>query len=537
MIPSEFKKLLNMEIYKVNTATKSDMILQDNNSQVYYSDTTMSKIYNIIKDEHPQLLFFLYICENPKAQENFPELYNDGIFDIKKFEKLERENIMRRLNESSKELFLIFRLYIDTITTNVFSKTFKPIDKKIIECDNLKYFNTYVNNCKFANLKPELNDDFPHIKFLLQNILQNGNDYFINFLSWKIVNPLEPVDCHFVIQDDGGTGKTKILSNIISKLVNCVTISQKDLENNHNEYMINALFVLAEEIEGYENEKQIKYYTGVGGQIRINPKNISAYNIINYSNWIFLSNDKKSLKITDKDRRFIVIGGGKRLTPLSNGDWSNTLFPEGQLSNYEFFDSEKGYHKSFEKEIKRFYQYLIALNVQKKDLLINLPTMKKQELIEMNYTSEKKFMIEILDLNINNMIITYLPLLNNSKIKLEVKNYIYKIPDNKVNGTELEYWIKSFDFFEIYRAYCKHNNFQHTLNKHNFFLKIPDLPEYNLLFNEKKVINMDNKRSQYIKFKDYEKHIFDMEIPVTIKDENKDIKPSEPIDMSGEKKK
>lgn len=494
MRANDFFKILNCEIYKVDTKIQKDLILFDIDSSIYYSETTLGKCYDILIEKNPYVFYYvlneIWYNKN-EANVDFAICYNKGIFDLEILKKIPVDYIKENLNKFSKTVFEIFRANVFSQKINVYNLSFVPIEERVVTLNNLKFFNIYKNNCFFTNLKPKPNNDFEHIEFLLKNILQVGYDYFIKFLSWKIKNPLEPIDCHFVIQDDGGTGKTKILSNILCKLINSVTISQNDLDSNFNSYMVNSLIVICEEIEAYENERKLKYLTGVGGTIRINEKGKGEYDIVNYSNWFLLSNDKKSIKISDKDRRFIIIGGGKRLSPLSDGDWSKTIF-KNMEDNHNFFDGAKGYHKNFDKELKNFYQNLISLDVQKKELLINLPTLKKEELIKLNYTSEQEFINEIIEIGLDNMFKEY------SNHKDISKCLIFIDKENSVN---YGYWIRTSLFYQLYNDYCRVSNMK-PLQKFNFFRRIYDFDEFNKYFDGNVFISHNGTKFRAIKISD-----------------------------------
>lgn len=512
MKANDFFEYCDLQIFEIEGKTRNDLLILDTKLNEYYNEMTSTKIFNIILSKYPEIFYFITQCISnqiklsklKEGELKQYELENDQknfIYSKKKVEELKSkipkdEMISILLDPKLNKIsYSLFREFITINKIMIKGITFNPINERIIETNGKKYFNIYKNISLYENEKATQTKDFYHIEFIFKNMLGEGYEYFMKFLAWKIQFPTKPIDCHFVIQDDGGTGKSKILSNIISRMINSVTISQSELESNHNEFMENTLIVFAEEIEGFKDAKKIKYYTGVGSLIRINPKGISSYNIINYTNWIFLSNDLDTIKINETDRRFAVIGGGKRLVPLSDNDWSVTPFKD-QKENTEFFDSKNGYHNNFEKEVKNLYKYLKGLQVQKSDLLVNLPTLRKELLIEENSGAEYKFLKELNEFKLDWMVNTYL----NCK---SLDDQIVNIEDNNNGGT----WIKSKLIYDLFKAYYKENydSSHKTLSKITFFKRIKATKQYKTYFDETKVISHGGEKFQALRIKQIKK--------------------------------
>lgn len=489
MKSSDLMTYCNVSIYGIKNLVKDDLILLDLRNSSYLLNVNLSKIYNLLVEEYPEIFAYLYNENKTNFDEN-----EKSVFDkIKEYKKYDRDSLMEIINLNSKIIYPIFKQFVMSQKKLINGISFKPINERIFESNNEIYFNTYISNVNFNNIKPTQNKDFPHFEILLKNICgdEETYNYFTKFLAYKLQNPLNPIDTHFVIQDDGGTGKSKILSQILSRLVNTSIISQSDLESPFNSYMNNSLLIIAEEIEGYDNEKRIKYLTSVNSNICINQKFKNAYNIINYTNWIFLSNDLKTIKISEKDRRFIVMGGGKRLTPLKENEWHLTLFKDAN-DNYNFFDSKNGYHNSFEKELKNYYAYLLGLKVSKKELLVNLPTSKKVELIKQNYTSETLFIEELIEIKLDGFLNEYDPTKDLNKL-------IYHNPNDDGNKG---YWIKNSDLYSLYKKFCQTNTYN-SLTRNNFIRRIHETENYKNIFGDKKVILINGKSYRCLKLKTY----------------------------------
>jgi len=487
MKSNDFFNYCKVSIYGIKNLVKDDLILLDLKNSTYILNINLSKIYNLLVEEYPEI--FVYLNKNDDEGN-----LNDILDKIKELKtKFDRDKLMEIINLNSKTIFSIFKQFVMSQKKVINGISFKPINERIITINNELYFNTYFSNIDFNNIKSTKDKKFPHFEKLLLNICGDNEtyEYFTKFLAYKIQNPLNPIDTHFIIQDDGGTGKSKILSQILSRLINTSIISQGEIESAFNSYLLNSLLIIAEEIEGYENEKQIKYLTSVNSTICINQKFKASFNIINYTNWIFLSNDLKTIKLSEKDRRFIVMGGGKRLTPLKENEWNLTLFKDTE-DNYNFFDSENGYHNSFEKELQNYYAYLIGLKINKKDLLVNLPTHKKIELIKQSYTSEILFIEELIEIKIDGLLNEYEP-------TKDLNKFIYH---NSNDDGNKGYWIKNNDLYSLYKKFCIHNGYN-SLTQNNFARRIQETQNYKNIFEDKKKIRINDKTFRCLKLKSY----------------------------------
>jgi len=429
LIQQEF----GISIYKNLSGTENrDFVIFDESKRFIYRDIPLVKVFEILKNKN----------EVEFAKQFLPKELFEGSSTSKeeyfkqKLNESQRLYIKTKLIENQKTAFKTFRMYVMLNCELIDGYTFQPISQRIIKQNNCNLLNMTIQKQRFKGLKPDIKkiDSFPHLKVLTENILQEGYSHFMKFLAWKLQFPLEVIPCHWIIQDNGGTGKTDILaSRILENLFTVSIIGQEELHSAFSGYLNSSSLVVAEEIEGYDNEKKIKMLTGAK-YIIVNEKFKPEYKITNYNNWILFSNDIRPLKISKDDRRFNVVGQGMRLIPTSNGDWKNCFFKSKEES-VKFFNE---LHKHFDSEMKSMYQYLMALPVTRMEVQQPIHTKMKQDLEEINYTSEQEFFYELKAIELENMIKQYY----NRNIDHFLSNGIIRREEEKVvsNWIRFAFW-------------------------------------------------------------------------------------------------
>ena len=465
----DFKDKFQCEIYKLDTiTTQNNFILYDNVTNSFNVEISLIMVFDILKEKNIRAMFEIAGI-------------NNGKFDIKLLKNLSDYELNEMIILNQKQVFHNFKMFVLLSKINITGIDIKPENKRISIINGKKYLNIYQPKLDFETIPISKERNFYHIEILLKNILGEGYEFFLKLLSWKIQFPLIIIPNHWIIQDDGGTGKTEILINeILDKIFNISIIGQGELQENYTDYMKNKVFIIAEEIEGFSNEKKIKQLTG-SKKIRIREMYKSGYDVTNYNTWIILSNDIKPLKIGLNDRRFNVVGGGLRIAPDSSGDWSKTLF-KSKEGNFKFFE---GYHKNIKQEIINLVAYLKSLSLNRQELQQTLNTKHKRDLEEINYTSEFLFIEELSELNLENFVHEYLELMPGNFL---IKNIISK---------DGETWIKSKSIYTLYSIYCKFSNLK-QISKFHFFRRLHKTPNYNTFFGKSKVISFENKKFQAI---------------------------------------
>ena len=94
-------------------------------------------------------------------------------------------------------------------------------------------------------------------------------------------------------------------------------VDQAAVEDKFNDWASRKLFLIADEVvarmELYHTKNKLKSLI-TGEWIRINPKNIGAYDERNHVNLVFLSNETQPLVLERDDRRYTVIWTPAKLT-------------------------------------------------------------------------------------------------------------------------------------------------------------------------------------------------------------------------------
>jgi len=329
----EFK----LNFYRIDSAPSGRAYaIRDLESNKLYRNMDLASTIEKLIDLRSQEFLEFYVKE-----------YNQNVVPAKAIDvkiKNKREAIkFIYTNLKWKDVFQKSKTIILCNKKHVYGVGFKPVKKDVFIWDGVEYLNLYLPNNLNYNVVSKLDkDSFPHITKLLMNIFgQEIEVYerFIEFLSWKVKYPEKKIQIHWIIQDNGGTGKTSFMAKeILGKLFNISIIGQAELECPFNDYLINTLFVIAEEIEGYDNEKKLKQLTGAH-QVPINEKYGSKFVIVDYTNWIFFSNEIRTIKINDRDRRFNIVGGGLRLLP--NGKLTSNCLFSSKTEAHNFIESFK----------------------------------------------------------------------------------------------------------------------------------------------------------------------------------------------------
>lgn len=470
--------------------TNKAYILYNIKNNTYHHNLSPFMVFNMVRNSKPLELFKL-LSENKNRlkedSEEFLDYVKRELIDNKAFQ-----------NEFYNQIN-INNVFINKID-------FRPIPKRIFKSKGYTYLNLYNFNMDFLNIKPNINAKFPNIEIFLRNIWGNNDEMhnkFLDVCAFKLQYPLEPLtQCNFIIQDDGGTGKSSVFYKKILDRLFCVnSITQIDLGDKYNSFLCGCQWVFVEEVESFKDAKRIKALTGAS-KIRINEKYEKAVMTNNYSSMIICSNEINPLHIDERDRRFNVGGGGLRLEPLPGMSWSETLFKSEEKYN-KFYED---FNTNLDDEIKNMYSHLIARKVSVKSIQRIVNTQQREELINLGKTTEKLFIDDIIKYGMYEV------------LKLCKRDYSGAIVDlihHFPSGQYMGYWVKFSDFYDIYLDY------------HRYYLKNPKLP-----------IGTKSFYSRLIKYKP-SKQIIGNKALIRIKDEPhrcielkgyKDIR-KEPIDI------
>lgn len=135
--------------------------------------------------------------------------------------------------------------------------------------------------------------------------------WVIRWLAYPIQHPGAKMKTTLVIHGPQGTGKNmffEVIMGIYGQYGR--VIDQSAIEDKFNDWASRKLFLIADEVVArsdlYHIKNKLKAFI-TGEWIRINPKNIAAYEERNHVNLVFLSNERMPVVLEEDDRRHTVI--------------------------------------------------------------------------------------------------------------------------------------------------------------------------------------------------------------------------------------
>lgn len=143
--------------------------------------------------------------------------------------------------------------------------------------------------------------------------------WVVKWLAYPLQHPGAKMKTAIVIHGPQGTGKNLFFDEYMSIYGQYGRVlDQAALEDKFNDWASRKLFLLADEVvartEIYHLKNKLKALI-TGKRIRINPKNIAAYEEDNHANLVFLSNEAMPVVLEEDDRRHAVIWTPGKLEP------------------------------------------------------------------------------------------------------------------------------------------------------------------------------------------------------------------------------
>lgn len=137
------------------------------------------------------------------------------------------------------------------------------------------------------------------------------------WLAYPIQHPGAKMGTALAVHGPQGSGKNLFFESIMGIYGEYGRIiDQNAVEDKFNDWASRKLFLIADEIvsrmELYHTKNKIKSLI-TGEWIRINPKNVGAYDERNHVNCVFQSNEDQMLALERDDRRFTVIRTPEKL--------------------------------------------------------------------------------------------------------------------------------------------------------------------------------------------------------------------------------
>lgn len=175
----------------------------------------------------------------------------------------------------------------------------------------------YMMKPKTTESVSKLHEIPPAINKTIRSMLGNpDDDLLIHYINWLafIFQTRSKSGAAWVLHGAPGTGKSMFIRAVLTPLfgpehVKVVQFGQ--VTNQFNAFLENTLFVVFEEADtkAVDNHSdlmsKLKHWI-TDSPIEINQKGIKTYAAPSYSNFIFNSNERTPVNITDDDRRFNI---------------------------------------------------------------------------------------------------------------------------------------------------------------------------------------------------------------------------------------
>ncbi len=135
--------------------------------------------------------------------------------------------------------------------------------------------------------------------------------WVLRWLAYPLQHPGAKLKSTIVVHGPQGTGKNMFFEAYMAIYGRYGRMLDQDaLEDKFNDWASRKLFLIADEVvaraELYKLKNKLKTLI-TGAKIRINPKNMAAYEEDNHVNLVFLSNEEMPVVLEEDDRRHAVI--------------------------------------------------------------------------------------------------------------------------------------------------------------------------------------------------------------------------------------
>lgn len=136
-------------------------------------------------------------------------------------------------------------------------------------------------------------------------------DWVLRWLAYPIQHPGAKMKTALVLHGPQGAGKNMFFESVMAIYGQYGrVVDQNAIEDKFNDWASKKLFLIADEVvaraELFHVKNKLKHFV-TGDWIRINPKNVAAYDERNHANLVFLSNEAQPLVLEPGDRRYAVI--------------------------------------------------------------------------------------------------------------------------------------------------------------------------------------------------------------------------------------
>jgi len=296
-------------------------------------------------------------------------------------------------------------------------------------------------------------DITPLLNFMKEIICNNNENLYKYLISWLrqiCKTPWNKTQSVLLFYSDQGTGKGSFVNWLIKYLFgthNSTYASVNTITQKHNKILSNRVFIGVDELPTLEKQFHNLFDILKGlitePYITIEPKGLEPYLIDNLCNFIFMTNNKNSIKIEKGDRRYVVFE-----------------INENKIGDFKYWDYM---HKEVftEQVANNFFKYLIDID-DDNEMVVNLreiPNTKIRE--EMKNMSLSNMELFIKDVRERTGLDGFDFVLYDAKtIRDNYGNDVLEktdicTHDDYKDGQELI--IRKKDFYRIYELWCQNN--------------------------------------------------------------------------------
>lgn len=271
--------------------------------------------------------------------------------------------------------------------------------------------------------------------------LDNSADDLLHYvLSWfanGIQRPEKPNGSALVMVSNEGTGKNTLLEFmrdfVYGKPITRYLNGTGPITQKHNTALVGRKLIVINEVAGADDTQNFKAkWNSVKTLLTedvlwVEPKGVDAFQVDNFANYVFCSNNFDSIYLAGSDRRYTII-----------------KFSEKYMGNEAYFTQLR---KSFTQEAgQHFYTYLLRYRCR--SVRTGIMTDMKRDIIEMSLPSYEKFINE----------------LKEARISRPEDSVFRGLPDR----------ITPLSLYRLYCDWCNENGYGHKVSMTKFGLFIKD---------------------------------------------------------------
>lgn len=188
---------------------------------------------------------------------------------------------------------------------------FEPGKPKITENNEYNFWDGYPYVPKRGSVRPFLD----LVDSVLERCDRDVKKWFLQWMACPLAKPGTKLASAVVVWGEQGTGKT-FLGKIVKDLYGDYgrLLSQLNLESGFNEWMINAQFVLGDEVVFHGDRRESNALKSIITRdiVTVNQKYQPTYTVRDYANYYFTSNYGDAIQMDPSDRRFLVVEVGDK---------------------------------------------------------------------------------------------------------------------------------------------------------------------------------------------------------------------------------